>query len=183
MIFEAFSECFSSTEMCKGPDGSTMVPKCQNLAIIREKIREKKSDKLPLDEVIHHIIDHFERLDVAVRQQKGLRYAVSPWNVQGATKRRSFNQVQGGGVAKAANTNSNTPRLPRCGNCGRKSHKNGERNCYLFGHAKGRGADGSWADGEASLKLDDSEWKAWKATRDPIFYGYPENKKKKNAAQ
>lgn len=180
MIFEAFAECFSSTEMCKGPDGTTMVPKCQNLAIIREKIREKKAEKLPLEEVIHFIIDHFERLDVAVRQQKGLRYSVSPWNVQGANKRRAFNQVQGG-VAKAAN--HNTPRLPRCGNCGRKSHKNGERNCYLFGHAKGRGAEGSWAEGEASLKLDDEEWKTWKAIRDKVFYGYPENKKKKKEGQ
>ena len=49
----------------------------------------------------------------------------------------------------------------------------------MFGHVKGRGEKGVWAEGEASLWLEPDEQKAWKIARDPIFYAYPENQKEK----
>ena len=179
MIIEAFSDCFSNTEQIKGPDG-TMVPKSRNYAKIKEMIRERKGQSL--EEIIHYIIDSFERIDIAVRSSKALSYEIKPWKTDegGKGKKRAFNQISGGPSAPSGKKPPRPPAdHPRCNNCGRKSHPCGERTCYLFGHPQGRGASGSWTDGEPSLFITADAMKEWKKTRDPVFYGYPENKRLK----
>jgi hypothetical protein len=52
---------FTRIENTKGPDGATNVPKCSNLANVREKIRENK--KSSLEEIIELLITHCERHD------------------------------------------------------------------------------------------------------------------------
>jgi hypothetical protein len=180
MVVEAFSDCFANTEQIKGPSG-TMVPMSVNYAKIREMIRERK--QLPLEEIIHFIIESFERVDIQVRGCKSINYDTKPWNDDDSRKgrKRNVNQISGG---KTQENNAKKPprppaAFPRCANCGRKSHACGERTCHLFGHAKGRGEKGVWADGEASLWLDPAEQKAWKIVRDTVFYSYPENQKEK----
>ena len=177
MIVDAFTKCFDNKDTIKGPDGSTMVPKCSNMAIVREQIRQKKA--LPLEQIINHILDHFEKNDILIRSRKGLNYNIKPWNLN-ARKPRQFNQVapahQRNGVAKPPRPPTN---FPRCANCGSKGHLCGERTCYTFGHPKGRGASGVWPEGEKSLALNPNEWKEWNASRHAIFYGYSENQAKK----
>jgi hypothetical protein len=179
MIVEAFSDCFHNVEQIKGPDGNAMVPKSRNYAKIREMIRERKS--LPLEDIINHIVDSFERVDIAVRSNKAVTYDVKPWKTDDTKKKRGYNQFSGGQSANHQNKKPPRPHTdnPRCANCGRKSHVCGERSCYMFGHADGRGTNGVWADGEPSLFIDKDKMKAWKAVRDPVFYGYPENKRPK----
>jgi hypothetical protein len=180
MIVEAFSDCFHNVEQIKGPDGTTMVPKSRNYAKIKEMIREKKS--LPLEEIINHIIDSFDRVDIAVRSNKAVTYDVKPWKSEdGNKKKRNFNQISGGQAAKQQNKKPPRPptEFPRCANCGRKSHACGERTCHLFGHPDARGPNGVWADGEPSLILSDEKKKAWNATRNPVFFKYPENQRAK----
>lgn len=182
MIVEAFSDCFHNVEQIKGPDGISMVPKSRNYAKVREMIRERKS--LPLEDIINHIVDAFERIDIAVRSNRAVTYDVKPWKVdESKKKKRNFNQISGGQAEKQQNKKPPRPPAehPRCANCGRKSHLCGERTCYLFGHPKGRGANGEWAAGEPSLFIEKDEMKVWKVTRDPIYYGYPENQRHKRA--
>ena len=186
MIIEAFSDCFSNVEQIKGPTGE-MVPKSRCYAKIKEMIRERKSQ--PLEDIMHHIIDSYERVDFAVRGNKSISYDIKPWgnddDEKKGGKKRGFNQVSGGRAdhgAKKQQTARPAAEFPRCPNCGRKSHLGGERTCHLFGHPKGRGAAGTWAEGEPSLWLDKDELKAWKGTRDHIFYGYAENQKKKGGS-
>jgi hypothetical protein len=178
MIVEAFSDCFSSAEQIKGPSG-TMVPKSINHAKIKEMIRERKS--LSLEDIIHHVIDAYERVDLAVRANKAISYGIQPWKSE-ESKKRGYNQMSGN-TGQGGSNAKKPPRPPaehpRCNNCGRKSHLCGERSCYLFGHAKGRGANGHWAEGEPSLFIDKEEMKTWKVKRDPVFYAYPENQRPK----
>jgi hypothetical protein len=180
MIVEAFSDCFSNTEQIKGPTGA-MVPMSVNYAKIREMIRERKH--LPLEEIIHFIIESFERVDIQVRGCKSINYDIKPWNDEDSRKgrKRNVNQISGG---KAQENNAKKPprapaAFPRCANCGRKSHPCGERTCHLWGHDKGKGEKGVWAEGEESLWLPPAELKTWKSTRDPVFYSYPENQREK----
>lgn len=178
MIIEAFSECFSNSDQIKGPDGTTMVPKSRNHAKIREMIRERKSQSL--EEIMNFIVDSYERIDIAVRSSRSITYEVKPWKCDDSKgKKRKFNQVSG---QSDQSVNAKKPprppaEHPRCANCGRKSHLCGERSCYLFGHPKGRGANGTWKEGEPSLFIEAGEMKTWKSTRDPVFYSYPENKR------
>ena len=83
-------------------------------------------------------------------------------------------------IAAAASGPARPPRpppiFPRCCNCGSKMHAGTERNCYLWGHPKGKGATGVWLEnGGPSLRLNPQEWKDWKVIRHAIFYAYPEN--------
>jgi hypothetical protein len=188
MITDAFAKCFDSHETIKGPDGSTLVPKCSNLSLIREQIRQKKSQKghdgqpLPLENIINHIVDHFEKNDILIRSRKGLDYPMKPWNTVARKQKpaRQFNQIRpahsSAGIAKPHRPQTN---LPRCANCGSKGHLCGEKTCYTFGHPKGKGSQGVWAEGTPSLKLTPPEWKEWNATRHSVFYSYPENQDKK----
>ena len=182
-IRDCFSKCFDSTETIKGRDGVTMVPKCKNIEKVKTLIKQKK--ELPLEEIMNHIIDHFDEKDIQIRTIKGLAYDTVPWNLQGRGKKRQFNQVaQGGGGRAQTPGNGRPPRpppaFPRCCNCGSKAHKSDERNCYLWGHPKGKGEKGVWEDGVGpSLRLNPQEWKEWKAIRHATFYAYPENKGRK----
>jgi hypothetical protein len=179
MIVEALSDCFTNVEQIKGPDGVSMVPKSRNYAKIKEMIRERKSQTV--EEIVHYIIDSFERVDMAVRSSKSITYDVKPWKTEVQGKKRGFHQIAQSTTEKAAKKQQQRPPAdhPRCNNCGRKSHACGERSCYWFGHASGRGAQGVWKDGEPSLWLEKEDQKAWKQTRDPVFYGYPENQRPK----
>jgi hypothetical protein len=175
MMRDAFTKVFSSNEMIKGRDG-TPVPKCQNLAIVRDIIKQKKH--LLLGEIMNHVIDHFERIDIAIRSTKGLSYQIIPWNVQAAKKqKRAFNQINQHAHEGAAARPPRQPALfPRCCNCGSKMHAGTERKCYLWGHPKGKGAEGVWPEnGGPSLRLNPQEWKDWKVIRHATFYSYPEN--------
>ena len=102
-------------------------------------------------------------------------------NLESLVDKRSFNAItpghggaQGGGAA--ARPPRPPPAFPRCCNCGSKMHAGTERNCYLWGHPKGKGATGVWPEnGGPSLRLEPQEWKDWKVIRHAIFYSYPEN--------
>ena len=182
MIIEAFSECFNNVEQIKGITGE-MVPRSRNYAKIREMIRERKT--LPLEDIIHYIIDSFEKVDFAVRGNKGISYDIKPWkdDENKNKKKRGFNQIAGTKGDQNAKKQRPATEFPRCANCGRKSHLCGERSCYTFGHPKGRGASGVWAEGEESLFIPKEEMKEWKKTRDPVFYAYPENQRPAKRAQ
>lgn len=190
MIRDAFTKCFAANETVKGKDGTTLVPKCSNLPVIRDIIRQKKG--LALEEIINHITDHFERIDIAIRSSKGLAYNIVPWNVQArkqpftkqARNPRNFNAVAAhGGGAQAQLPPRPPPQFPRCCNCGSKAHKGDERHCYLWGHPKGKGAEGVWPEnGGPSLRLNPKEWKEWATVRHAQFYSYSENAGKKRPA-
>jgi hypothetical protein len=195
MIIEAFNEGFSSTDMIKNAQGAS-VPRCKNLAIVREIIREKK--RYPLDDVINAIVDYFEELDNAIRANRGMSYDVTPWVSQGKAKKRSFNQIsstsnEGANAAGTAGVNqvsATQPRKvqrpptnnPRCNNCGSKGHLCSERTCFLWGAPGALGADGKWIDGTPSLKLPADVYTTFAKTRKPIFYAYPENQSKRSAS-
>jgi hypothetical protein len=192
MIVEAFTEGFASTETIKGKPGtSAPVPRCKNLYIIREFLREHKG-KL-LDEIVTILLDHFEALDIAVRTTRGISYDVVPWVTVRDNKRSrgvaqidaeetpnaQVNQVSGGAAhqrppktAKPATNN------PRCNNCGSKGHTCSERTCFLWGAPGAKGANGEWAEGTPSLKLVTEDWATFSKVRKPVFYSYPENAKK-----
>jgi hypothetical protein len=176
MIREALTRCFSSKEMIKGPTG-TLVPKCHHLTLICDLIRQKKA--LTVEEIMNHIVDHYERNDVHIRSNKGATYDVKPWVIipQKNKLKRNANQL-------VATTGMKPPRPPathpRCSNCGSKMHSNDERNCYLWGHPKGLGATGVWPDGTPSLRLPKPEWDEWGKSRHSIFYGYEENQTRTN---
>jgi hypothetical protein len=177
MMRDALIKVFSSSDTVKGRDGSTNVPKCSNLPTIREIIRQKKA--LPLEEIINHVIDHFERIDISIRSTKGLSYSIIPWNVQAKKAKRAFNQISEGRPAPVGSS-AKPPRqpalFPRCCNCGSKMHEGTERKCYLWGHEKGKGANGVWPEnGGPSIRLSPQEWKDWKVIRHATFYSYPEN--------
>ena len=182
MLRDVLTRNFTSSETVKGRDG-TLVPKCSNLPVVRDIIKQKKG--IPLEEIMNHIIDHFERIDISIRSSKGLQYSVVPWNTQQQKKpKRAFNAItpsqSAGGGAAAASGPARPPRpppiFPRCCNCGSKMHAGTERNCYLWGHPKGKGASGVWPEnGGPSLRLNPQEWKDWKVIRHAIFYAYPEN--------
>jgi hypothetical protein len=180
MIVEAFNEGFASNETTKGPDGRTDVPKCSNLSIIREKIRENKTKTL--EEICDLLISHFERQDDIIKANRA-EYPVKPWRTQTEKKKRAFNQVSAGDAPEQAARKARPPAaFPRCNNCGSKGHACGERTCYLFGHPKGLGANGNWPEGTPSLNLNPTEWKDWRKVRHDIFYAYPENKGKARGA-
>jgi hypothetical protein len=179
MIVEAFSEGFQNKDMIKGRDGRE-VPRCANLSVIREMIRERK--QLDLETLCTQLIDHFEAIDVTVRANRGVKYETMPWVAQ--TKKRNFNAISSDGGAGSTRP-PKPPRVdrppaehPRCGNCGSKGHACSERTCYLWGAPGGLGATGVWADGTKSLRLSDEEWKAFRKIRHDVFYAYPENKNK-----
>lgn len=182
-MVDAYAKTFDSTETVKGRDGVTMVAKCSNMAIVRDIIQNKKG--LPLEDIINHVADYFDRNDIMIRSSKGVGYNIVPWNVQARkAQKRSFNQIapaRGGAVvAQGGNAGARPPRPPpihpRCCNCGSKMHEGTERRCYLWGHPKGKGAQGVWAEnGGPSLRLSPQEWKDWKVIRHAVFYGYPEN--------
>jgi hypothetical protein len=174
MIIEAFDSTFISQETVKGPDGQTNVPKCSNLAYVREKIRENKQK--PLEDIIHIITNHYETQDDIIRANR-TDYTIKPWKQQDKPKRRQFNQVAvhaSGNAARQTQVRA-APIHPRCNNCGSKGHACGEQTCYLFGHVKGLGAQGHWAEGTPSLKLSREEWNAWRVVRHATFYSYPCN--------
>jgi hypothetical protein len=179
MIVEALSDCFSNNEQIRGPDGVSMVPKSRNYAKIKEMIRERKSQTI--EEIVHYIIDSFERVDMAVRSSKAIAYDIKPWKPDEKGKKRGVHQISGGSTEKAFKKPQQRPAAvhPRCNNCGRKSHACGERSCFWFGHPSGRGAQGVWTDGEPSLWLEKDDQKKWKVTRDSVFYGYAENQRTK----
>jgi hypothetical protein len=158
-----------------------MVPKCHNLTLIRELIKQKKG--LPLEEIMNFLVDHFDRQDAVIRSTKGLAYSVHPWNVQSKKpQKRGVNQITtpaAQGASKAARPPRPPALYPRCNNCGSKAHACSERTCYLWGHPKGLGATGNWPDGTPSLSLVQTEWSDWKKIRHAIFYSYPENQKPK----
>jgi hypothetical protein len=178
MIRDAYIKCMSSTDTVKNLAG-VMVPKCHNLTLIRELIKQKKG--LPLEEIMNFLVDHFDRQDAVIRSTKGLAYSVHPWNLQSKKpQKRGVNQVTAP-AAQGASKSARPPRppalYPRCGNCGSKAHACSERTCYLWGHPKGLGATGNWPDGTPSLSLVPTEWSDWKKIRHAIFYSYPENQK------
>jgi hypothetical protein len=184
MIIDAFSEGFNDKSTVLGADNTSQVPKCRNLTKIREMIREKK--ELPLEDLMTHIIDHFERLDTTIRSNPQAKYELYPWRKSdqpgqaGNKRKRNFNQVEAGGGAAGNAKHQKPPRppttFPRCANCGSKGHLCGERTCFLFGHPKAKGVDGEWPEGSPSLRLAPDEYKAWSAKRKPVFFSYPENK-------
>lgn len=193
MIIDAFSDGFNDTSTVLGPDNTTQVFKCSNLAKIREFIRQRK--QCFLEDIICEMIRYFERLDSTIKSNSKVSYDVTPWRSEAATgqkkpAKRKFNQISEGGTNAEAAVNSvatpptvKQPRPaaihPRCNNCGSKGHKCGERTCFLFGHPKGKGLRGEWPDGTPSLRLELDEYKQWSVTRKPIFFGYPENQGKK----
>jgi len=187
-IIDAFMFTFEIEDEIIGPDGRTKVPKSSGMQPIRDMIRENKH--LKLDVIIDIITRRFEHIDATIRADPLLKHAVQPWKTTGVfnPRKRKFAQF---GSDKNSNGNhqrkqqrtddvSSVTTNPRCANCGSKGHKCSERTCYFWGHPKGRGASGSWPLGEASLRLDDEEYKAWKATRYEQFYSYAENKKNKS---
>jgi hypothetical protein len=183
MIRDAYVKCLSSTETIKNPAG-TMVPKCRNLAMCRELIRQKKT--LPLEEIMDFLTDYFDHQDSVIRSTQGLSYLVTPWNVQGKkAQKRGFNQVSTPGPNQGASKAAKPPRPPalhpRCCNCGSRAHASTERTCYLWGHQKGLGASGVWPEGTPSLKLSSDEWSAWKKIRHATFYSYQENQTQKKS--
>jgi len=195
MIVEAFASGFSSTETIKNKEGSAQVPRCSNLATIRDLIRENKSKPdFTLDDIINVLLDYFEAIDVAVRTRRGVGYEITPWIVQNQkNKKRKFGQlsaqepeaVQGGGGAavnqvtqrpvKTVRPNSDHP---RCNNCGSKGHLCSERTCFLWGAPGALGAKGNWPEGTPSLKLSKEDWIVFSKDRKDIFYSYPENQGK-----
>jgi hypothetical protein len=184
-IVEALMESIPIPEYIIGPDGKTKVSQCANVESIREMIRENK--RRTVEEIAEIVIHRFEQNDRSVRADKLLRYAVTPWNTRGAfnARKRKYNPLstEQEGNANSANSNKKQKTTtqstnPRCNNCGVKSHICSERLCYLFGHPKAKGANGTWADGEASLRLSAEEWTAWKGQRHEQFYSYAENKDK-----
>lgn len=192
-IVEAFSEGFNDTSTVLGPDKTTQVSKCSNLAKIREYIREHKAKTL--EEIIAFVVGYFERLDTTVRSNSKVKYDVTPWRqdaggAKSSGKKRKFNQTEASVQAISASGGSvpPTPKVqrppttnPRCNNCGSKGHLCGERTCFLFGHSKAKGPDGNWPEGTPSLRLSPEEYKTWSTTRKPIFFGYPENQPKPKA--
>jgi hypothetical protein len=181
MIIEAFTEGFTNTEQIKGPDDK-MVPRCRNLAIIRELIRERK--KIDLEDLCNYLINYFDNIDVTVRANRGVKYETHPWVAPVKAKKRGFNAISSDGnaghgrPAKAANVTRPPAEHPRCNNCGSKGHACSERTCYLWGAPGALGASGSWPEGTKSLRLSDEEWKTFRAVRHAVFYAYPENKPK-----
>ena len=190
MIVDAFSDNFSSTETIVGPDKVTHVPRCANNQILRDKIRDHKG--LPLEEIQVMLVEHFERIDDDIKAHagEGCAYKVVPWNKNDKKQnKRNFNQHEarnGGAVAGGGGGNGGPtakkirppPKFDRCNNCGSKGHPCGERTCYMWGHPKAKGKDGTWNVGEASLRLEQDEWDAWKKIRHATFYSYPENQNK-----
>ena len=205
MIIEAFSDGFNNTDTIKNKEGTAQVPKCRNLAYIRELIREKKQQHppLPLEDIMNAIIDHFEA--IAVRSSRGICYEVMPWAAQqGKQNKRKFNQLTtsnegadatgsnlppGGSSAVNQVSAGRPPKVPmtarpptnnpRCNNCGSRGHICSERTCFLWGAPGALGANGSWPDGTPSLKLEQAVWNAFAAGRKAIFYGYAENQGKR----
>jgi hypothetical protein len=187
MIIDAFSDGFNDTSTVVGPDKSTQVPKCSNLAKIREFIRQRKA--CPLEDIICELVRHFERLDTTIRSNSKVMYDVTPWRSEAATvsKKRKYNQIDGSAGSAAVNAVSAKQPRPaapysRCNNCGSKGHLCGEKTCFLFGHPKAKGPNGDWPEGTPSLRLAPDEYKAWSTTRKPIFFAYPENKGSKQTA-
>lgn len=178
MILEAFAEGFSNTEQIKGPEDK-LVPRCRNLAIIRELIRERK--KIDLEDLCTYLINFFDNIDETVRANRGVKYETRPWVAQTKAKKRGFNAIStdgGAGAGKPPKTVRDRPPAehPRCNNCGSKGHACSERTCYLWGAPGALGASGNWPDGTKSLRLTDEEWKAFRTVRHHVFYAYPENK-------
>jgi hypothetical protein len=107
MIRDAYVKCLSSTETIKNPAGA-MVPKCHNLAMCRELIRQKKS--LPLEEIMDFLTDYFDHQDSVIRSTQGLSYLVTPWNVQGKkAQKRGFNQLSTPGPNQGASKAAKPP--------------------------------------------------------------------------
>jgi len=204
MIIEAFSDGFASTDTIKNKEGTAQVPKCRNLAYIREIIREKKQQNMFLEDIMNAVIDHYEAIDVAVRSNRGVCYEVMPWAAQQGKQKRKFNQLTtsnegadtagsslppGGASAvnqvstgkppKAAMNARPPTNNPRCNNCGSRGHICSERTCFLWGAPGALGANGSWPDGTPSLKLEQAVWNAFASVRKLVFYGYPENQGKR----
>ena len=195
MIVEAFASGFSSTETIKNKEGSAQVPRCSNLATIRDLIRENKSKPdFTLDDIINVLLDYFEAIDIAVRTRRGVGYEITPWIVQNQkNKKRKFGQlaaqepeaVHGGGGA-AVNQVSQRPAKtvrpssdnPRCNNCGSKGHLCSERTCFLWGAPGAQGPNGNWPDGTPSLKLKPEDWLVFSKKRKELFYSYAENQGK-----
>jgi hypothetical protein len=188
MIVDAYNDNFVSTETTMGPDGKTHVPRCSNLQIIRDKIRDNKT--LLIDELQAMLTEHFERVDDDIRAHagEGCAYKVVPWrkSIEKKQNKRSFNQHEarsggaaaGGGGSSAGPTAKKMrppPMFDRCNNCGSKGHACSEKTCYLWGHPKAKGKDGTWAVGEPSTNLNPTEWAAWRGVRHDIFFAYPEN--------
>ena len=179
-IVDAFLSCFTPEEDIVGPDGRTKVAKCSSMQAIRDMVRENKHHKL--DAIIDVITRRFENADATIRSDPLLKHSVQPWRTQGPfnAKKRKFNQTGADRLKnfkQPAEATTKSESFPRCNNCGSKGHPCTERRCYFWGHPKGKGKDGVWQDGEASLRLLDDEFKDWKGIRHSIFYSYPENKK------
>jgi hypothetical protein len=183
MILEAFTEGFNNNEQIKGPEDK-LVPRCRNLAVIRELIRERK--RIDLEDLCNYLINYFDNIDITIRANRGVKYETHPWVAQTKPKKRGFNAISADGgagagkPAKAAMTARPPPEHPRCNNCGSKGHACSERTCYLWGAPGALGASGSWPEGTKSLRLTDEEWKTFRAVRHAVFYAYPENKPKTN---
>ena len=184
-IVEALMDSIPLPEHILGTDGKTKVLQCANVPDVREMIRENK--KRTIEEIAEIIIQRFEQNDRAVRADKLLKYSVTPWNTRGAfnARKRKYNPLstEQEGNANSANSNKKQKTTtqstnPRCNNCGVKSHICSERLCYLWGHPRAKGAKGTWAEGEASLRLTPEEWTSWKGERHEQFYSYAENKDK-----
>ena len=180
-IVDAFLSCFTLEEEIVGPDGKTKVPKCTSMQAVRDMIRENKHHKL--DAIIDVITRRFENVDATIRSDPLLKHSVQPWRTQGQfnAKKRKYNQTGAEKFRKGTKfsepESAKSPSYPRCNNCGSKGHPCTERRCYFWGHPKGKGPNGVWQDGEASLRLSDDEFVVWKGIRHSIFYSYPENTK------
>ena len=201
MIIECFRWTFIDTTLITGPDGRTAVPKCRNAGNIVHLIQERKA--MHLNELIDFIVKKYTTIDNSVRSIKEVKYEVSPWNSKPAkqsnfrgtrdNRKRNFNEFEtreprsqpsnylDKGKPPRPERPEKRPAFSRCNNCGSKGHLCGEKTCYLFGHAKGRGMDGSWPEGTESLRLSEAEWKVWKGIRHEKFYSYPENRSRKPA--
>jgi hypothetical protein len=201
MIIECFKWTFIDPTLITGPDGRSQVPKCRNAGNIVHLIQERKA--MHLNELIDFIVKKYSAIDASVRSIREVKYEVSPWNSKPAkqnnfrgnrdNRKRNFNELEtreprsqpsnylDKGKPPRPERPEKRPAFARCNNCGSKGHLCGEKTCYLFGHAKGRGMDGSWPEGTESLRLSEAEWKEWKGIRHEKFYSYPENRHRKPA--
>jgi hypothetical protein len=174
---EAFIKMFPVSEETMGPDGKTKVKKSSNNATVRELVKENKGQ--PFREIAKVVKAYYRKRDDSIAACPGSEYTVTPWiknagensnrkphardATQGASsKQRKFGELKQGGIAKKPAKQQAKGKGPRCNNCGRYGHRANADECKLWGHAKGKGAKGTWGDSEKSLHIEDpAEYAKW----------------------